>query len=53
MIIYNHKDCGEPAVEIPDDFAPEMPTVFPFSCLYCLQEIEDESDLMVMEQMRQ
>ena len=53
MIIYHHKDCGDPAVEIPDDFAPERPTVFPFFCLHCLQEIEEESDLMVIEQMRQ
>jgi len=53
LIIYIHKDCGEPAVEIPEDFAPVIPTVFPFACLYCLQEIEDGSDLMAMEEMRQ
>ncbi len=53
MIIYIHEDCGQPAFEIPDDFPPERPTVFPFSCLYCLQEIEEVSDLLVVEQMGQ
>ncbi len=53
MIVYVHEDCGQPAVEIPDDFPPQMPTTFPFSCLYCLQEIEDVSDLKAIEQMGQ
>lgn len=53
MMIYVHKDCGQPAVETPDAVLPEVPTDFPFTSLYCLEEIEDELDLTVIEQMSQ
>src|SRR5207249_12070726 len=53
MTIYVHKDCGQPAVETPDVVLPEVATDFPFICLYCLDEIEDELDLMAIEQMSQ
>ena len=53
MTIYIHKDCGQPAVETPEVVQPEVPTNFPFICLYCLEEIEDESVLMALEQMGQ
>jgi len=53
MTIYVHKDCGQPAVETPEVVLPEVPTDFPFICLYCLEEIEDESVLMAIEQMGQ
>ena len=53
MTIYVHKDCGQPAVETPEVVLPEVPTDFPFICLYCLEEIEDESVLMALEQMGQ
>jgi len=53
MNIYVHKDCGQPAVETPDVVLQEVPADFPFTCLYCLEDIEDESDLTVIEQMGQ
>lgn len=53
MKIYVHKDCGQPAVEMPDDFAPQAPSTFPLNCLHCLQDIQDQSDLMAIEQMGQ
>ena len=53
MMIYIHKDCGEAAVERPDAILPEVPTKFPFTCLSCLGEIEDESDLTVVQMMSQ
>jgi hypothetical protein len=53
MKIYVHKDCREAAVERPDAVSPEMPTDFPFTCLSCLGEIEDESDLLVLELLSQ
>ena len=53
MIIYVHKDCGQPAVETPGVVLQEVPADFPFTCLYCLEDIEDESDLTVIEQMGQ
>ncbi len=53
MILYVHNDCGQPAVETSDAGLPEVPAGFPFPCLYCLEEIEDESELRVIEQMGQ
>jgi hypothetical protein len=53
MTVYMHKDCREPAVERPDAVSPEMPTDFPFTCLSCLGEIEDHSDLYMSELMSQ
>ena len=53
MLVYINKDCGEPAVERPDAVLPEVPTAFPFTCLSCLGEIEDESDLIAVETMSQ
>lgn len=53
MIIYLHKDCGQAAVETPDVVLPEVPTDFPLTCLHCLEEIADESDLTAIEQMSQ
>ncbi len=53
MMLYIHKDCGEAAVERPDTVMPEIPTGFPFTCLSCLGEIEDESDLTAVELMSQ
>lgn len=53
MKIYVHKDCREAAVERPDSVAPDIPTAFPFTCLSCLGEVEDESDLLVLELMSQ
>lgn len=53
MILYVHKDCAQPAVETSDAGLPEVPDGFPFPCLHCLEEIEDESELRVAEQMSQ
>jgi hypothetical protein len=53
MMIYIHKDCGEAAVERPDTVSPDVPTEFPFTCLSCLGEIEDESDLTAVQLMSQ
>jgi hypothetical protein len=53
MKMYLHKDCHEAAVERPDTVAPDIPTDFPFTCLSCLGEIEDVSDLFVLELMSQ
>lgn len=53
MIIYLHKDCGDPAVETPDTINAQVPDDFPFTCLSCLVEIEDESDIKVVEVMGQ
>ncbi len=53
MMVYIHKDCGEAAVERPDAIRPEIPADFPFTCLSCLGEIEDESDLTTVELMSQ
>lgn len=53
MILYLHRDCGHPAVETSDAGLPELPSGFPFTCLYCLDEIEDDSELLVIEQMGQ
>ena len=49
MNIYIHKDCREAAVERPDVVLPDVPTEFPFTCLSCLSEIEDESDLILVQ----
>ncbi|MEK6684284.1 MAG: hypothetical protein AABY46_06460 [Nitrospirota bacterium] len=49
MMIYIHKACGEAAVERPDTVLPEVPTEFPFTCLSCLTEIDDESDLTAVQ----
>lgn len=53
MMLYIHNDCGETAVERPDTVMPELPTAFPFTCISCLGEIEDESDLTSAELMSQ
>jgi hypothetical protein len=53
MTLYIHKDCGETAVERRDTVMPELPTEFPFTCISCLGEIEDESDLTSVEMMSQ
>lgn len=53
MILYLHRDCGQPAVDTSDAGLPELPSGFPFPCLYCLDEIEDDSELLVIEQMGQ
>jgi hypothetical protein len=53
MKIYVHKSCGQPAVETPDVAEREVPEDFPFPCLNCLEEIEDESELVVHERMSQ
>ncbi len=54
MILYLHRYCGHPAVETSDAGLPELPSGFPFPCLYCLDEIgEDDSELLVIEQMGQ
>ncbi|MBI3597391.1 MAG: hypothetical protein HY203_09590 [Nitrospirae bacterium] len=53
MKFYIHKDCGETAVERPDTVMPELPIGFPFTCISCLGEIEDESDLTTVEMMSQ
>lgn len=53
MKLYIHKDCGETAVERPDTVMPELPIGFPFTCISCLGEIEDESDLTAVEMMSQ
>lgn len=53
MMIYIHKDCGEAAVERPDTVTPDVPSAFPFTCLSCLGEIEDESDLNTVQLMSQ
>ncbi|HSG05978.1 MAG TPA: hypothetical protein VLB09_06230 [Nitrospiria bacterium] len=44
-----HKDCGESAVEGPGTVLPQVPNEFPFTCLSCLGEIEDKSDLIVFQ----
>lgn len=44
-----HRDCGEAAVEGPDTVFPQIPDGFPFICLSCLGEIEDESDLVLVQ----
>ena len=46
MNILIHKDCGQPAIETPSVILPEAPTAYPFNCLSCLEEIEDQSDLI-------
>ena len=53
MKLYLHKECGEPAVETPGTVFAELPADFPFTCLSCLEEIENESDIKVVEQMSQ
>lgn len=53
MRVYLHMDCGEPAVETPDTVLAETPEDFPFTCLSCLGEIEDESDIKTVEVMGQ
>lgn len=53
MILYLHRDCGQPAVDTSDAGLPELPPGFPFPCLFCLDEIEDDSELLVVEQMGQ
>jgi len=53
MRVYLHKDCGEPAVETPEVISAELPEDFPFTCLSCLDEIEDESDIKTIEVMSQ
>jgi hypothetical protein len=53
MKIYLHKDCREAAVERPDTVSPDLPSEFPFTCLSCLGEVEDASDLVVLELMSQ
>lgn len=53
MLIYLHKECGQPAVETPDVIEPETPGDFPFTCLFCLGDVEDESDLIAVERMSQ
>jgi hypothetical protein len=53
MRVYLHKDCGEPAVETPDTVLAEIPQDFPFTCLSCLGEIEDPSDIKIIEVMSQ
>ncbi len=54
VILYLHRYCGHPAVETSDAGLPELPSGFPFPCLYCLDEIgEDDSELLVIEQMGQ
>jgi hypothetical protein len=40
-------------VERPDVVSPELPTEFPFTCLSCLAEIDDESELYTLELMSQ
>lgn len=45
MIMLIHKDCGNPAFETPDVIERDVPTGFPFTCIHCLEEIEDMSDL--------
>jgi len=52
MRVYLHKDCGQPAVET-DTFFAELPEDFPFTCLSCLEEIEDESDIKTVQVMGQ
>ena len=53
MRVYLHKDCGDPAVETPDTVFAEIPQDFPFTCLSCLDEIEDPSDIKIVEVMSQ
>ncbi len=53
MTIYLHKDCHEAAVERPDTVEPDLPTDFPFTCLSCLGDVDDESDLIAVELMSQ
>jgi len=53
MNIYMHKDCREEAVERLDPSSSEIPTGYPFNCLSCLGEIEDVSDLYIVEVMSQ
>jgi len=53
MKLFIHNDCGETAVERPDAVMQELPVAFPFTCLSCLGEIEDESDLTAVEMMSQ
>ena len=49
MIIFVHVSCGEPAIETPDVVFPGVPPAFPFTCLNCLEEIDDESELKIVE----
>ncbi|HEY5649389.1 MAG TPA: hypothetical protein VIU33_07805 [Nitrospiria bacterium] len=44
-----HRDCGEAAFEGPDTVFPQIPSDFPFTCLSCLGEIEDETDLIITQ----
>ncbi len=44
-----HKDCREIAVESPETVFPQIPSEFPFTCLSCLGEIEDKSDLILVQ----
>lgn len=53
MMIYLHKDCHEAAVERPDAVSPALPTEFPFTCLSCLGDVDEESDLVAVELMSQ
>ena len=53
MMLYIHNDCGESAVERPDTILPELPADFPFTCLSCLGEVGDPSDLTAVEMMSQ
>jgi hypothetical protein len=53
MTLYIHKDCGETAVERPDTVTPDLPADFPFTCISCLGEVEDASDLTSIELMSQ
>lgn len=53
MRVYLHKGCGEPAVETPDTVFAEIPEDFQFTCLSCLEEIEDPSDIKIIEVMSQ
>lgn len=53
MIISVHKDCGQPAVEIPHDFQPRRRPPYRLTCLSCLKEIEGVPDLMALEQRSQ
>lgn len=46
---YFHKDCRELAVESPVTVMPQVPTGFPFTCLSCLGEIDDSSDLYLIQ----
>jgi hypothetical protein len=53
MKLYLHKECGESAVETSETDLVELPADFPFTCMSCHEEIDDESEVRVVEQMSQ